>query len=67
LKAMVKHGGGNVMVWACMSASGVGNLVFIDGIMDAKMDADNLRESAEKLGLESEYWFQQDNDPKHTA
>jgi len=30
----VKHGGGSVMVWGCMSASGVGELVFIDGNMD---------------------------------
>ena len=29
----VKHGGGIVLVWGCMSASGVGNLVFIDGSM----------------------------------
>ncbi|VVC27140.1 Paired domain,Homeobox domain-like,Winged helix-turn-helix DNA-binding domain [Cinara cedri] len=28
----VKHGGGNVLVWGCMSATGVGNLVFINGI-----------------------------------
>ncbi|CAF4491485.1 unnamed protein product, partial [Rotaria magnacalcarata] len=29
----VKHGGGNVKCWGCFSASGVGNLVFIDGNM----------------------------------
>ena len=29
----VKYGGGSVMVWGCISAKGVGNLVFIDGIM----------------------------------
>lgn len=29
----VKHGGGSVMVWGSMSASGVGNLVFIEGTM----------------------------------
>ena len=29
----VKHGGGSIMVWGSMAASGVGNLVFIDGIM----------------------------------
>jgi len=29
----VKHGGGNELVWGCMSATGVGNLVFIDSII----------------------------------
>ena len=27
----VKHGGGNLMVWGCMSAAGVGELHFIEG------------------------------------
>ena len=29
----VKHGGGSVMVWGCMAASGFGNLVFIESTM----------------------------------
>ncbi len=28
----VKHGGGSVLMWGCMSAAGVGELHFIDGI-----------------------------------
>jgi transposase len=67
----VKHGGGSVMVWGCMSAAGVGKLHIIEGIMDHKMYIrilkDNLSASAEKLGLQGTYIFQQDNDPKHTA
>lgn len=30
----VKHGGGSVMVWGCMSAGGVGKLHFIEGTMN---------------------------------
>jgi hypothetical protein len=30
----VKHGGGNLMVWGCMSAIFVGGLQKIDGIMN---------------------------------
>lgn len=67
----VKHGGGGVMVWGCMAASGVGNLVFIDGTMDKTVYLnilkENLLQSVEKLGLGDRFYFQQDNDPKHTA
>ncbi len=31
----VKHGGGSVLMWGCMSAAGVGELHFIDGIMNS--------------------------------
>jgi hypothetical protein len=71
LKATVKHGGGSVMVWGCMSAAGVGKLHFIEGIMDHKKYIEilkkNLAASAEQLGLTGNFIFQQDNDPKHTA
>ena len=30
----VKHSGGSVMVWGCMAAGAVGNLVFIKGTMN---------------------------------
>lgn len=67
----VKHGGGNVMAWGAMAASGVGRLVFIDGIMDRyyykQLLEHNLQPSVDMLGLGQSWIFQQDNDPKHTA
>ena len=67
----VKYGGGCTMLWGCMAASGVGNLVKIDGTMNAvgylRILQENLVDSAIKLGLETDFVFQQDNDPKHTS
>lgn len=69
--ASVKGGGGSVLVWGCMSAVGVGTLHFIDGIMDHRMYIDilktNLPLSVAKMGLNGDYIFMQDNDPKHKA
>ncbi|CAK9815645.1 Transposable element Tc1 transposase [Anthophora plagiata] len=71
LRSTVKHGGGSVMVWGCMSANGPGNLVFINGTMDKikylNILKENLINSAEKLGVPRDFYFQQDRDPKHTA
>ncbi|XDV30400.1 hypothetical protein PO909_033329 [Leuciscus waleckii] len=59
------------MVWGCLSANGRGNLVNVNGIMKKedyiKILEQNIRQSAEKLGLGTQWIFQQDNDPKHTA
>lgn len=59
------------MVWRCMAASGVGKLVFIDGKMDRfaykNIIAQNLPLSKDILGLEDNFIFQQDNDPKHKS
>lgn len=67
----VKHGGGSVLVWGCMSAAGVGKLHIIDSIMDHRMYIDilkeNLKSNATEMSLESDFIFQQDNDPKHTV
>lgn len=67
----VKHGGGSVMVWGAVAASGVGRLVFIEGIMDRYLYKsileENLKPSVDILNLGNQWIFHQDNDPKHTA
>jgi hypothetical protein len=53
-----------------ISSKGVGDLVFIDKIMDrflyVNILANNLDTSAAKIGLDR-YIFQHDNDPKHSS
>ncbi len=65
----VKHGGGSVLMWGCMSAAGVGELHFIDGIVNSQMYCSILKEkmlpSLRALGRRA--LFQHDNDPKHTS
>lgn len=71
LRPTVKHGGGSVMIWGCISTKGVGNLVFINGIMNQeqylKILKENLKQSAEKMGILDTFKLYQDNDPKHKA
>jgi len=54
-----------------MGPAGVWNMEFIDGIMDHKMYIEilkrNLKQSADKLGIGSSFYFYQDNDQKHKA
>ena len=70
LKPTVKHGSGNVLVWGRMAFAGVGNLHFIEEIMNADLYKSLLSQqmmpSAAKL-LGRHFVFQHDNDPKHTA
>ncbi len=65
----VKHGGGSVLMCGCMSAAGVGELHFIDGIMNSQMYCSILKEkmlpSLRALGRRA--LFQHDKDPKHTS
>lgn len=68
----VKHGGGNIMVWGCVTSKGIGRLHRIDGKMDAEMYTGILQKSL--LRTLKDYripkrtmYFAQDNDPKHTS
>ena len=68
----VKHDT-KINVWGCFSGKGVGNLHLIDGIMNAKQYikilSSNLFQSAKMCfdRDDTDWIFQQDNDPKHTA
>ncbi len=65
----VKHGGGSVMVWCCLSAAGTGELQFIEGTMNANMYCDILKQSRipslRRLGHRAVILH--DNDPKHAS
>lgn len=68
----VKHGGGSINIWGCMTINGPGFMKVIDGILVKEKYLDILEN--ELLGtidlLEIEpanIIFQHDNDPKHTA
>ena len=67
-----KFGGGNIMVWGCIGWEGTGDLVYIEGKMNADQYVDimenGLLSSVEKLGMDLDgIIFQQDNNPKHTS
>ena len=65
----VKHGGGSVLMWGCMSAADVGELHFIDGLMNSQMYCSILKEkmlpSLRALGYHA--LFQRDNNRKHKS
>ena len=60
-----------MMVWGCFSWGGVGSLVFIRDKLTALKYVDIVNDhiilSATEMGIQSDFVFQQDNDPKHTA
>lgn len=68
----IKFGGGNIMVWGCMTWEGVGNLRLIEGNMDKFVYREILEMELmntiymHDLGEENVI-FQHDNDPKHTS
>jgi len=71
-KKVVKHGGGNVIVWGCITAEGLGWISRIDGNMDAVLYVEILNNdflgTLHDLDInKTNIYFQQDNDPKHTS
>ena len=71
MKKKVKHSGGSVMVWGCITSRGVGELHHIEGTMDHYVYVNILQKSLlgtlERYGLDHEaVYFQQDGDSKHT-
>ena len=72
VKQTLKHGGGSIMIWGCMTAEGPGYMRKIDGKMDQYLYKtileDDLIKTIEFFEFESEQViFQHDNDPKHKA
>jgi hypothetical protein len=72
LDLTVKHGGGSLMMWGCITHKGVGYGSHIQEIMNAQVYRHVLETSLKDT---LDYWgystndviFQHDNDPKHTA
>jgi len=72
VKQTVKHGGGSIMIWGCMTAHGPGFMCKIEGMMDQHMYkrilGDDLLRTIEWYDMDAKRAiFQQDNDPKHKA
>ena len=72
VKKVVKHGGGSIMVWGCITWNGTGRLCHVEGRLTAKKYCDILQEHLlgtlddYKIGQRS-FIYIQDNDPKHTS
>lgn len=70
----VKHEGGSIMIWGCMSANGVGEMFICEGRMNSacyiKILKDALQSSYRKIFGDSDLRnikFQQDNAPCHKS
>jgi DDE superfamily endonuclease/Transposase len=67
----IKHGGGCLLLWGCISYNGTGRLILIEETLTGGKYVEilqkNLFDSAREMGLNSDFVFQQDNDPKHTS
>ena len=68
----IKHGGGVIFVWSCMTSHGMGYMRKIKGKMTQALYLSILQDEVMKT-IEWYYFnpscviFQQDNDPKHTS
>ena len=72
VKQTVKHGGGSIMIWGCMTAEGPGYMCKIDGTMDQNLYGtilqDDLMKTMEFYRLDAQrVIFQHDDNPKHKA
>jgi transposase len=68
----VKHGGGSIKLWSCITYDGVGYIVKIDDTLDKDLYLsilhEDLRATMDEYRLDQDKMiFQHDNDPKHTA
>ncbi len=72
VKQTVKHGGGGLMLWGCITVDGVGYLAEIEGTMDSDLYMEilegELRRTIDYYEIDEDRMvFQQDNDSKHKA
>ena len=71
LNPTVKHGGGGIMVWGCISSKGVGRLHRVEGTINAAHYIKILKfcalPSIKHHFKDGDGIFQQDNAPCHTA
>jgi len=72
VKPTVKYGGGSIMVWGCFAWDSIGDLVRINGRMDAELYrqilSEDLIRTIDYYGWDkSNIVFQHDNDKKHTS
>jgi transposase len=72
VKQTVKHGGGSLMIWGCMTIHGTGYMAKITGNMDQHLYKeileDDLLETIAYYNMDpAKVIFQHDNDSKHTA
>ena len=72
VRQVIKHGGGNLMIWSCITWQGVGYVTEITGRMDKEdylhILKSDLTDTLDFFGLnDSKTVFMQDNDPKHKS